>query len=116
MSTEQERRTIYCTPRWRALRHEVMETAGWLCEECKPRRVAATVVHHLQAIRDGGEAFNPENCVAVCTECHQQFHKSMLDYQCAARGKPKRDRDWENLVIATLAEGQQLTDEVTIDD
>ena len=76
MSTKQERREVYHTPRWRALRERALQKAGFLCETCRAEGliVAARLVHHKKAIREGGEPFADENLVALCNECHIKAH------------------------------------------
>lgn len=46
-----------------------------MCEACEKagRVTPATEVHHIVALRDGGERLDHENLMAVCRECHQRF-------------------------------------------
>jgi 5-methylcytosine-specific restriction enzyme A len=52
--------------RWYRERHPV-------CEVCKER--LSELVHHRVEIQDGGEVFLPDNCQAVCQECHNTIHR-----------------------------------------
>ena len=31
-------------------------------------------VHHVKPICDGGEEFNPNNCITLCYDCHRNMH------------------------------------------
>lgn len=46
-----------------------------LCEEClKENRITpAREVHHIVALRDGGDRLNQENFMAVCRDCHRRL-------------------------------------------
>src|ERR1700746_817360 len=62
---------------WRQIRRRVLADADY---ECQLRyhgicTIDATEVHHLQSIKAAGisrrEALDPDDCIAVCTECHK---------------------------------------------
>ncbi len=92
MSTKRERREVYATPEWSAVREEVMSRAGNLCERCAAngRTVAATDVHHKQSIRESPEkVFEASNLEAICRECHRAEH--------SARAV---NREWETFTSA----------------
>ena len=58
-------------PKFRAVRAQVMERAGGICEHCEQR--PATEVHHLR-YPPWGTFDVPENMIAVCHECHCEIH------------------------------------------
>ena len=80
MSTAAERREIYCTPRWRALRRAVLEDENCRCRLCG--RAGADTVDHIRSIRRGGAVWDRGNLRAVCRLCHAAKH--------AAGGPPGR--------------------------
>ncbi|MFA5385939.1 MAG: HNH endonuclease [Eubacteriales bacterium] len=47
-----------------------------LCERCEDKGlvVAAEMVHHKQAIRQGGAALDGDNLMSVCRKCHDELH------------------------------------------
>ena len=78
MSTPTERREVYLTPRWRAIRATVLADAGHLCALCicsDGRTIGATEVHHMRPIREGGDPFARENLIALCRNCHLAAHE-----------------------------------------
>jgi len=40
-------------------------------------------VHHIKPICEGGEEFNPDNCMTLCYDCHKEMH--------TLNGKKKRN-------------------------
>jgi len=58
-------------PRFLAVRAEVMQRAGGVCEVC--RGAAATQVHHLRYPK-WGTFDTPENLQAICYPCHCRVH------------------------------------------
>jgi hypothetical protein len=58
-------------PRFRAIRHEAMKFAGWLCQDCKQNK--ATEVHHIR-YPPWGEFDSMENLIPVCHICHSKRH------------------------------------------
>ena len=44
-----------------------------LCEMCNEQ--ISVITHHLVELKDGGAAFDPDNCQAVCLQCHNKIHK-----------------------------------------
>ena len=42
-----------------------------LCEMCGDKRTTATVIHHMQAIKNGGSQYDEDNLMALCRDCHE---------------------------------------------
>ena len=82
-----ERQAIYNTRRWKELR-KLMVQAHPLCEDCLKRGVLTPTeeVHHLKSpFRRGLSpeekerlAFDPDNLVCLCKECHIKRHMKDL--------------------------------------
>ena len=54
---------------WQPVRHAVLERDGWCCQHCGDRR--RLEVHHVKRVADHPElAFEPANCLTLCTRCH----------------------------------------------
>jgi 5-methylcytosine-specific restriction enzyme A len=54
---------------WQAVRHAVLERDGWCCQHCGNRR--RLEVHHVKRVADHPKlAFDPGNCLTLCTPCH----------------------------------------------
>ena len=102
MSTAQERQEVYNTARWRALRAQVLLAAGYLCQRCatEGRRNAAQLVHHRQPIRQGGEAFDPDNLEALCNRCHENEHAANFNADRAAWDKWVADMVQRNIHLS----------------
>ena len=85
MSTRRERREVYDTGRWRALRAAVLLRAGHQCARCRKagRRVLATLVHHVVPIRQGGDPWEAENLEPLCRRCHDETHDDLEDRDIA---------------------------------
>ena len=61
-------RMIYNSPRWRAVRREVLERDQYRCQECgRPGRLE---VHHRVRLADGGDAFSLDALITLCRPCH----------------------------------------------
>ena len=78
MSTEQERKEIYNTHRWRKLRIEKLNLNP-LCEECEREGITmgADIVHHRVHISDGGDPFpEVEGLESLCLPCHSKHHNA----------------------------------------
>lgn len=77
---------IYNTSTWKDLRTSyIMEHP--LCEVClkKGLTVPSEEVHHIKYISSGTNnlemqdiAYNPDNLIALCTECHHKIHNNQL--------------------------------------
>jgi 5-methylcytosine-specific restriction enzyme A len=70
-------RAWYRTPRWKALRWEVLTEAMFKCqcEECKGQKTwpRATIVHHSTPHRGSAELFwRKEGLVAYAKRCHDR--------------------------------------------
>jgi len=63
------------TPHWQELRKKIFERSHGICEKCK--QVKMVDVHHLSYERIGKE--NLEDLLAVCEDCHNQFHDIVED-------------------------------------
>ena len=77
MSTPEERKLYYATPRWKRLRVSILIRDGYSCRgECAERglTVAANEVHHVEPIRDGGDPWHRDNLISLCRECHRATH------------------------------------------
>jgi 5-methylcytosine-specific restriction protein A len=63
------------TAQWLKVR-EIYLRRHPLCERCEDagRVEVAAMVHHKQAIRQGGAVLNMENLQAVCRRCHDAIH------------------------------------------
>ncbi len=57
---------IYSTSRWQRLRLKVLVEHP-LCHDCGR---AASEVHHVVALSDGGDPWDPNNLMALCSRCH----------------------------------------------
>lgn len=90
-----EYRRIITGKRWQELRGVYMLknaiTNGGFCEQCVknyfvggPRPRMATEVHHIVPIESGHTraemealAYNVDNLMALCSECHHELHRQM---------------------------------------
>ena len=47
-----------------------------ICERCEVdgRVTAATLVHHIVELKDGGARLDHDNLMALCNDCHEQIH------------------------------------------
>jgi 5-methylcytosine-specific restriction protein A len=72
---------IYNTPRWKKLRKLKLQNNS-VCEKCWERgRVTPTAeIHHIVPfISDIDLAYDYDNLVALCVECHKEAHKKLRD-------------------------------------
>ena len=62
---------IYTSARWIALR-DAHRLSHPCCELCERRGIyrPVDVVDHVKEISQGGEPFDPENLMSLCSECH----------------------------------------------
>ena len=72
--THAQQRKFYQSREWRRASYACRERAGWLCERCKPRTVAAQLAHHINPVTEGGAKLDPENLEACCFPCHESLH------------------------------------------
>lgn len=89
----EEQIAFYSTVAWKNLREYILKERGGLCEECLKRGVykAATLVHHIkpvtaQNVHDTNITLNPDNLMALCTDCHAEIH-STKRYKVDSNGK-----------------------------
>lgn len=63
---------IYHKPRWKKLRHAVMNRDKWVCQECRKqgRWTTAHAVDHITPLAEGGSEWDTENLQALCRSCH----------------------------------------------
>lgn len=60
---------------WQLLRLTYLQQQP-ACEKCLQagRVTAATLVHHIVPIKDGGARLDPSNLLALCNDCHEEIH------------------------------------------
>ena len=63
--------------RWRHVRRQVLDRDGWRCRRCG--RAGRLEVHHLRALQDGGQRYDPANLEARCRPCHFGEHRRPLE-------------------------------------
>ena len=97
MSTPRERKEVYLTKRWAALRDRALEWDFGLCQDCKRQglTVAAALVHHVVSLREGGNPWELKNLRSLCLDCHNKEHG---EYFFAGR------EDWFRLLDVILKE------------
>ena len=49
-ASRNQRQRFYATGAWRAMSRFIRQRDGWLCTACRPRRVAAELVHHVKPL------------------------------------------------------------------
>lgn len=106
MSRNPHYQALINTWKWQQLRAAKLK-AQPLCEECERRGIvrAATEVHHIRPV---GSALTPEgmktlaydrnNLMSVCVQCHQDLHAAMPKSR-----RPKTKRYQKKLQIAEEA-------------
>ena len=63
---------------WNVLRFMVMNRDNHRCNSCGAEpKDKVLEVHHIRAIQDGGEEFNPDNCITLCRSCHKKKHSKL---------------------------------------
>lgn len=71
---------IYSSKKWKKLRQIIFERDMFTCRFCGAK---AEEVHHIISIcEDESKVFEKENLVAICRDCHINFHRE---------GKPKKN-------------------------
>ena len=67
----------YKSTRWLKLR-QIKLNHSPLCEQClkEGRTTAATLVHHIKPIEEGGAMYDYSNLMSLCSECHNKIHQS----------------------------------------
>lgn len=67
---------------WAQFRDEIIERDNYTCRECDRHRSELQTapewetleVHHIIPVSKGGEVFDPENCLTLCTRDHKLRH------------------------------------------
>lgn len=81
----EERNEIYTSTKWRKLRLAHLQQHP-LCELCQKegKVVPAIDVHHIISFMSTNDhlkrkylAYNPDNLMSLCKECHQNIHHSI---------------------------------------
>lgn len=64
---------VYHSVLWQRFRWSILQQRP-LCEHCraKSQTTPSNEVHHLRALRLGGEPFDPRNVAALCRPCHSR--------------------------------------------
>ena len=67
----------YKSVRWLKLRQLKLNHSP-LCEMCLKQGITtpAVLVHNIKPIEDGGEMYQYENLMSLCSECHNKIHMS----------------------------------------
>lgn len=80
---EEDRKKIYLSKRWRQLRESKLMNNP-LCEICLQKGIIkpAIDIHHIdsflnyEGLKRIEVAYNYNNLLALCKECHSEIHKS----------------------------------------
>ena len=82
---------FYQGTRWRRTARAAKRRDNWLCVRCRAegRTKAAEVVHHRQAISDGGEMLDLANLESICREHHESLHD---------RGPSEEQKEWSKFL------------------
>jgi len=85
---------------WSHIREQVLKRDG-KCHKCglkigtKRDNYIVFEVHHIIPICEGGDEFDPENCMTLCYDCHKEMHTIV--------GKKKRkNRSLKEFILFTL--------------
>ena len=65
---------------WNIVRAIVLKRDNYTCQECggKGEDGIRLVRHHKIPIKDGGDEFDPDNCITLCEEnCHKSKHNKI---------------------------------------
>ena len=67
---------------WDDVRAFVMKRDNLTCQDCGRKEdindpQTWLEVHHIVPIQDGGDEFDPENCITLCHRCHVARHKRL---------------------------------------
>ena len=91
-----QRKRFYQTVEWRAMSRFIRARDGWLCTECRPRTVAAALVHHKVPLSEGGAPLEESNLTSLCKSCHREFHGQVID---------KKRVEWSIYIRSLMGEG-----------
>lgn len=90
--TDKEAKKIYNSSKWKRKREEILERDCYECQDCKSRLQQAhtddiklsgndakirraTEVHHIKEVKCYPElAFDNNNLISLCTQCHNIRH------------------------------------------
>lgn len=86
-------RNLYQTPRWRNLRLELLDEAGWRCQECGACR--RFEIDHVVPWSRGGDFWDRSNLRVLCKGCH--FSKTGKEN---AQKVPQEVEEWRNYLAA----------------
>ena len=84
-----ERNEIYQTSKWKQLRLSKLQQQP-LCEICQSKGITklAVDVHHIVSFMSTNDylqrlhlAFDPDNLMSLCKECHQEIHNSVTPFK-----------------------------------
>jgi len=64
-----ERKRIYDSARWRALRQVILSKYDDVCAQCG---ALASDIHHKVSLADGGDPWDEDNLEALCKRCHSK--------------------------------------------
>ncbi|MEN7549303.1 HNH endonuclease [Rapidithrix thailandica] len=75
-----EKSKFYHTSRWRKLARQILIRDNYLCQACKRKGVLTAVgekprdhaIDHIQAVRQGGDFWDPHNLETLCAGCHNR--------------------------------------------
>ena len=73
--TDTGEQKLYQSARWRKLREQKLAEDPFceVCARAKPARItAATIVHHRQPLKRGGDPFEWSNLESICASCHNK--------------------------------------------
>ena len=81
---------------WQSVRHAVLERDGWACRTCGDR--LRLEVHHVKRVAHcPALAFDPGNCLTLCTSCHT------IQTNLELGNKPDPNRQAWRKAVAALA-------------
>lgn len=69
--------SFYKSARWLEIRESVLKRDDYLCRNCKRygKRRQATTVHHIKHLDKYPElAYDRNNLVSLCDDCHNKAH------------------------------------------
>ncbi|MDE5884980.1 MAG: HNH endonuclease [Oscillospiraceae bacterium] len=69
--------TFYKSSAWKRKRSLILKRDGYQCQDCKRygRIRQAVTVHHIQHLDEYPElAFQSDNLISLCAECHNKRH------------------------------------------
>lgn len=69
----QEWRITFKIIDWSSLKSEALERDNYKCQICNETQNLN--VHHIIPIYDGGEEFDINNTITLCSICHKKAHK-----------------------------------------